>query len=56
MSNIITSVMALFGISQAPTTVSEFLWCIITLIVGLYIVKYVWLFFTDLFTEMMRMR
>lgn len=56
MANIISSVMTLFGITQVPTTVSEFLWCIITLIVGLYIVKYVWLFFSDLFTEMLRMR
>ena len=56
MSNIISSVMLLFGINQVPTTVSEYLWCIITLVVGLYIVKYVWLFFSDLFTEMLRMR
>ena len=56
MSSIISSVMTLFGITQVPTTVQEMLWCIVTLIVGLYIVKYVWLFVSDLFSEMLRMR
>ena len=37
ITNIISSVMALFGIYTAPVTVSEFLWDCIILFVGLYI-------------------
>ena len=55
ITNIISSVMALFGIYTAPVTVSEFLWDCIILFVGLYIIKYVMIFITGLFREMMRL-
>ena len=55
ISNIISSVMSLFGITDAPVTVSEFLWDCIILFVGLYIIKYVMIFITGLFREMMRL-
>lgn len=55
VSNIISSVMALFGITSAPATVSDFLWDCIVLFVGLYIIKYVMIFVTGLFREMMRL-
>ena len=51
MNSIITQVMALFGIASAPVTVSEFLWDLIILVVGLFIVKYVMIFFSSLFSE-----
>lgn len=54
INNIISSVMTLFGISQAPVTVSEFLWDVIILIVGLFIVKYCMIFITSLFSEMLK--
>ena len=55
MINIISSVMSLFGITDAPVTVSDFLWDCIILFVGLYIVKYVMIFVTSIFREMMRL-
>lgn len=54
--NIVSEVLLLFGISAPPTTVQDFLWDIIIIVVGLYIVKYVWLFVSSLFSEMLRMR
>ena len=39
MNSIISQVMALFGITSAPVTVSDFLWDLIILVVGLFIVK-----------------
>ena len=56
ISSIISSIMALFGITSAPVTVSDFLWDAIILIVGLYIVKYVMIFITSLFNEMLKIR
>ena len=55
ITNIISSVMALFGIYSAPVTVSDFLWDCIILFVGLYIIKYVMIFVTGIFREMMRL-
>lgn len=54
MTNVISEVMAFFGIYEAPVTVSDFLWDIIILVVGLYIVKYCMIFITSLFSEMMK--
>lgn len=56
MNNVVSSVLNLFGITQAPITAQEFLWDALLIVVGLYVVKYVWLFFSDLFSEMLRMR
>ena len=56
MNSVVASVLSLFGITQVPTTAQEFLWDALLIVVGLYVVKYVWLFFSDLFTEMIRMR
>lgn len=46
--------MSLFGIYNAPVTVSDFLWDLIILIVGLFIVKYCMIFIVSLFKEIMR--
>ena len=54
--SIISDVLLLFGISSAPATVQEFLWDLIVIVVGLYVIKYVWLFASDLMSEMLRMR
>lgn len=54
IENIIASIMYLFGISNAPVTVGDFLWDVIILIVGLYIVKYCMIFITSLFSDMMK--
>ena len=51
MNSIISQVMALFGITSAPVTVSDFLWDLIILVVGLFVVKYVMIFFSSLFSE-----
>lgn len=49
ISSIIQSILTLFGITQVPTTVSEFLWCIVIIVVGLWVVKYCMLFIMMLF-------
>lgn len=54
INNIIASIMYMFGISSAPVTVYDFLWDCLIIVVGLYIVKYVMIFITSLFSEMMR--
>lgn len=54
--SIISDVLLLFGISSAPVTVQDFLWDLLVIVVGLYVIKYVWLFASDLFGEIMRMR
>lgn len=54
--SIISDVLLLFGISEPPTTVQEYLWYVLVIVVGLYVIKYVWLFASNLFTEMLRMR
>lgn len=54
INNVISSVMSLFGIYEAPTTVSEFLWDVIILVVGLFIVKYCMIFITSLFSEILK--
>lgn len=41
MIDIITRILTLFGISQQPVTVQEFLWDIIILIVGMFVVKWI---------------
>ena len=54
MINVISEVMYFFGISEAPVTVSDFMWDILILVVGLYIVKYCMIFITSLFSEMLK--
>lgn len=54
INNIISSVMGLFGIYSAPVTASEFLWDVLIIVVGLFIVKYVMIFVTNLFSEVMK--
>lgn len=54
INNIISSVMALFGIYDAPVTASEFLWDVLIIVVGLFIVKYVMIFVTNLFSEVLK--
>lgn len=56
MTNIVWSILNLFGITAAPTTVQEYLWDLVLIVVGLYVVKYVWLFVIDVFSEMLKMR
>ena len=56
ISGIIGSIMNLFGITQVPTTVGELIWTVITLIVGLFIVKYCMLFILELMKAMVKMR
>ena len=54
INSIISSVMSLFGITQAPVTVSEFMWDVIIIIIGLWIIKYIMIFFTSLLVEMLK--
>ena len=54
MSNIITSILTIIGISSAPTTVAEFMWTTIVLVVGLYVIKYCMIFITSLFQQMLK--
>lgn len=50
-SDIITSILNLFGIYQAPTTVQEFLWDLVILVVGLVVVKAILAFVFGFFKE-----
>ena len=54
MSNIITSILTLIGINSAPTTVAEFMWTTIVLVVGLYVIKYCMIFIISLFQQMLK--
>lgn len=54
MTNIITSFLTLIGITQVPQTPSEFMWCTVCLVVGLYIIKYCMIFITSLFAQMLK--
>lgn len=55
MSNIISSLLILLGITSIPSTPQEFLWDCIVIVVGLYIIKYCMIFITSLFSQMMRL-
>lgn len=55
-SGLIERILLLFGITQPPTTVGELCWTAITLIVGLFIVKYAMLFVLELMREMVKLR
>lgn len=51
MNGIIWSVLNLFGITQVPTTVQEFLWDLVILFVGITIVKAVLAFIFGFFKD-----
>lgn len=51
MNGIIWSVLNLFGITQVPTTVQEFLWDLVILFVGITIVKSVLAFIFGFFKD-----
>ena len=53
---IISDLLLLFGISGPPNTVQDYLWDVLVIVVGLYVVKYVWLFASSVFSEVLRMR
>lgn len=55
-SGLISSVMQLFGITEVPQTVGDLLWVFITIVVGLYIVKYCMIFFLTILKEMVKIR
>lgn len=55
METIINQILTLFGITQAPTTVSEFLWDIVILFVGLFVVKWITITVFSLMKDMMRL-
>lgn len=40
MQSWVYNILAMFGISQPPITVNEFLWDLVLIWVGLYIIKY----------------
>ena len=55
MDSIIMQILDLFGITQVPTTVQEFLWVVIVLFVGLWCVKWICIFVFGLMKQMMRL-
>jgi hypothetical protein len=56
ISGIIGQIMFCFGIEQVPQTASELIWCIVTILVGLFVVKYCMLFILTLMKEMVKIR
>lgn len=55
MSSIIAEIMSIMGITQVPATVQEYLWDLVVLFVGLYIIKYIMVFVTAVFQSIMKM-
>jgi len=54
MSTLISETFLMFGITQQPTTVQEFLWDLLVLFVGFYIIKWVTVTFFSFVKDMMR--
>ena len=52
MQNWITNILLMFGISQPPVTVSEFLWDLVLIWLGLYIIKYCIVLFVGVLRDM----
>jgi len=55
MTNMINSILVLFGITQPPETVQEFLWDLIIIFIGLVIIKTVLSFTFGFFKLMQRL-
>lgn len=55
MNTIITSILALIGITQPPTTIVELLWDVILLIVSLLVIKYATLAIFGLMKTMIKL-
>lgn len=55
MSTIINQILTFFGITQPPQTTSEFLWDLVILFVGFYVVKWVTVTVFSLMKDMMRL-
>ena len=55
MTSIIAEIMSIMGISQVPTTVQEYLWDLVILFVGLYIIKYIMVFVSAVFSAVMKL-
>lgn len=55
MSDIITSIFTLFGITSIPSTVQDFLWDLMILFVGMWLVKTTVVFFLSVFKMVMHL-
>lgn len=52
MQNWITNILLMFGITQPPVTVNEFLWDLVLIWLGLYIIKYCVVLFVGVLRDM----